>query len=365
MIIKKNCLLEIKSVNPDKHQVTFYFATWEKDRDGDTINPKAFDKTLIENKDYIYHNIDHEGVIGKPIAFGTDEKGAWCTSELSMNTDDGKDGYNKYMDGLIKGHSQEFVVKSAKPDPKGGRLLNELELWGVTSMTKIPANAEATTISVKSATEVAMGIRHINAVLDGPDIEKKCTTDFLHEYKKLEYLLYKNKALKLAGMVHCDNCKTLLPPMPIMDITIAQDEDMSASDADYNQKCPDCGRFVNKNGQSKNSNMTTEKKKSVISLDAVNKFRTELKGKKEDNKVIGSTWSDKAIHSDPSHEGHDDFTQGEHEQAANKHLELARMEAKSAMDADSEKDKGNYMDSANDHVDKAAEHMKMSFKCMK
>ena len=40
MIIKKNCLLEIKSVNPDKHQVTFYFATWEKDSDGDTINPK-------------------------------------------------------------------------------------------------------------------------------------------------------------------------------------------------------------------------------------------------------------------------------------------------------------------------------------
>lgn len=354
--LKKSCLLQLKSIT-EKGEVTFYFAGWDKDRDGDTIDQHAYDKTLVENKDFIYHNIDHENVVGMPIDFGVDEKGAWCTSKLSLNTEDGLDAYNKYKDGLIKGHSQEFVVKKST-GPIGNRKILEMELWGVTSVTKIPANADTPTLAIKSFMDAEDHMRKINALITAETIGQKSGRAFLLEYKKLEELVTKNNAMALAGIVHCDNCKVILPEY--------KSNEGESSTEEEQMQCPGCGRFVNaKTGkQSKSHTMKTDKK-NFLSSKALEEFGLETKGRKEDSKVIGTTWSDKSIHADPGHEGHEDFTQGEHEQAAAKHLELAKAEAKSAMDADSDKDKKNHLESAEAHVDAHAEHMKMSFKCMK
>lgn len=332
----KSIQLEIKSIDKEKGLVTAYFSTWDKDRDNDVIEPNAYDKTFKEQKDYIYHNIDHDKVIGKPIDFGTDEKGAWFTSQLALGTVDGADAYEKYKAKLITGHSQEYQAVQSHMK-QGVRHITEVRLWGVTSMTKIPANPEATTISVKGISD------------------KLTPEEFLVEYKKLTDLMleYKNKGLAMAGVVHCENCKTIVP-VPVQ--SDERKDDAGGMEAGPQMKCPGCGRFVN----AKTGKMETNKK-SFLSLDTL----MEFKGKKEDGKVIGTTYSDKPIHAEPEHKGHEQFDDLDHIQAFNKHIELARAEVKSAQGAETDKEKNDHMDAANDHVDKAGAHMKMAFKCMK
>ena len=260
---KKVCILEVKSFDEKKGQVTFYYGSWNKDRDGDTLHPESVDTTTIENKANIYHNEDHGEVIGVPIEFGKDEKGPWVKSQLLIGdgaedkgTVAGHEAYSKYKAGAMKGHSMEFVTKKSEKDPQGGRILKNIELWGVTSMTKIPANAEATLISMKNKNEGFVRIKVY-------DTTKKKMVDCAVERKALADFIAQNNDVEnsMAEMIPCENCNALLPQ--------PDNED------DTQMDCPFCGNSVQEKSSSIISLEVMEEvmlgveKKSFISMDAI------------------------------------------------------------------------------------------------
>ncbi len=181
--------LELKDLNDKTGEVVFYFAAFTRDREYDTILKSAYTKTLQENVANIYHNRDHSQACGKPISFGIDEKGAYCVSQLAIKTIVGADTYEQYLAGLVKGHSQEFQVYKSEPDPAGGRIIKELKLWGVTSVTNIPAHGDTPTISVKSVTELADELCKINELLRKGNISDQLGERFCDEYKRLKSLM--------------------------------------------------------------------------------------------------------------------------------------------------------------------------------
>jgi HK97 family phage prohead protease len=217
--------LELKDLNDKTGQVAFYFGSFKKDLDNETIDKGAYAQTLKDTS-HVYHNRDHEDAVGKPISFGVDDKGAYCVSQLAIKTIHGNDCYEQYKAGIIKGHSQEFVTTSEGKAADGSRLIKILELWGVTSVTNIPASLDTPTISVKSFAEVADHLEKINLLLKSGNISDKLGAKFMNEYAALSELVEKNKTMANYGIVHCDSCKAAYDTMP---------ED---------GKCYKCGQFI-------------------------------------------------------------------------------------------------------------------------
>ncbi len=224
--------LEVKEVNDKTGEVTFQFAAWNKDLDGEIIEKSAYSKTLAENKNNVYHNRDHSEAVGKPVNFFVEDKGAYCVSQLALKTINGNDCYEQYKAGIIKGHSQEFVTtKEDYSKEYKARVIKELRLWGVTSVTNIPANLDTPTLSIKSFEDAAKQMERINNLLHNGNASDELCEKFVTEYKKLNEFVTKHAGLKALGIIHCDSCKALLA-------------DMKAEGMGYG-KCPGCGKFVN------------------------------------------------------------------------------------------------------------------------
>lgn len=227
------CQLELKEAVKSTGVVAFYYSQFNtKDQNGDIVLPSAFTKTVAERKEHIYHNIQHSSfsVIGNPIEFGQDDNGAWVRSQLAMRTADGLDAFEKYSAGLVKGHSIEFkTIKSVNDPSRQARLVQEVLLWGVTSITRVPANYGAELISLKGLEDVAAEIKKLNNFLRTANISEKCGEEVLLEYKNLQDFFFekKNQLFKDAGIVHCDKC-------------------MKVYDKSSSGKCPNCGQYVNK-----------------------------------------------------------------------------------------------------------------------
>jgi len=195
----KLCSLELKDINAQKGLVEFYFGAWTVDLDGDQILPTAYNKTFKENKSRIYHNRDHSDPVGSPIAFGTDENGAWVSSQLAIKTIQGADMFEQYQAGIVKGHSQEFeTILSNTMDVNGDeiRVIKEVKLWGVTSVTRIPANLDTPTISMKSYEEVAEQLSKINKLLTSGNISDALGEKLMKEYKSLSEIIEKKQKEK-------------------------------------------------------------------------------------------------------------------------------------------------------------------------
>jgi HK97 family phage prohead protease len=230
---KNFCDLELKERDDSKGIVTFYYSQFNtKDLNGDIVLPTAFTKTVSERKAKIYHNINHDEnkCVGNPVEFGQDDNGAWVRSQLALDQEDGKDAFAKYKAGMIKGHSMEFkTIKKTMDTSRQARLLNEVLLWGVTSMTTIPANYGAELISLKGLADVATEMKRLNDFLRTADISDKCGEEVLAEYKKLQdyFSEKKNILFKDAGIIHCEKC-------------------MKVYDRSKEGKCPNCGQYVNK-----------------------------------------------------------------------------------------------------------------------
>ena len=189
----KNCNLELKAVEDSTGIVDFYFGAFSPDQDGDQILPSAYTKTLQEGTSRIYHNRDHQDAVGKPIAFGVDSKGAWVRSQLAIKTIKGLDMFEQYKAGIVKGHSQEFQTilsdMVVNPDGSNIRVIKELKLWGVTSVTKIPANLDTPMISLKSFEEAADHLAKINKLLTTGNISDELGERLLNEYKTLSQII--------------------------------------------------------------------------------------------------------------------------------------------------------------------------------
>lgn len=239
--------LELKDLSDSTGEVSFYFAAFSRDLVKDTISSTAYAKTLSENakNNYknIYHNRDHADACGVPSRFGVDEKGVFCTSKLALKTVVGRDVYEQYKAGLIKGHSQEFQVMIFNNDPMGGRLIKEMKLFGVTSVTNIPANYDTPTKSIKSFADMAIQMKGINEILHNGSVSDELGKNFCVEYKKLtQFMQSKEAEMKAAGMSICDHCKSI----------IFDDDKMGDGVQDnpgLTTKCANCGRYANPSQQ--------------------------------------------------------------------------------------------------------------------
>lgn len=195
----KSCFLELKDLNESKGLVEFYFASWNEDLDSDTILKTAYNKTFRENKNNIYHNRDHREAVGMPMSLGVDENGAFAVSQLAMKTIAGRDTFEQYQAGLIKGHSQEFeTILSEYNADRSKRTIKEVRLWGLTSVTNIPANLKTPTISMKSFEDCADQLQKINNLLTSGKISDELGERMLTEYKSLsEFMVKYQKELEL------------------------------------------------------------------------------------------------------------------------------------------------------------------------
>lgn len=182
--------LELKEIDESTGVVQFYYSVFNNvDLNGDIVAPYAFKKTVQENKSHIYHNRDHCESVGAPFEFGQDSKGAFVTSQLGIKTIDGADCFEMYKANMIKGHSMEFMtVKSSYDEVQGIRTVLEAQLWGVTSITTIPANLLADTISLKSFDDVNDSINSIEHFLRTANISDKKGKELLIQLKSLNEL---------------------------------------------------------------------------------------------------------------------------------------------------------------------------------
>lgn len=182
--------LELKDFEEAKGIVTFYYSVFNNvDQNGDIVSPFAFNKTIQEQKDYIYHNRDHCESVGAPLEFGVDQKGAFVVSQLGIKTIDGADCFEQYKAKMIKGHSMEWrTVKSSYDETKEVRTLLECQLWGVTSITAIPANLLAGTISIKSYENISESISEIERFLRNGNISDEMGKKYVLQIKELNDL---------------------------------------------------------------------------------------------------------------------------------------------------------------------------------
>ncbi len=179
--------LELKDFEEAKGIVAFYYSIFNNtDLCGDIVTSTAFKKTVAENFKHIYHNRDHCEAVGKPLSFDQDTKGAFVVSQLAIKTQDGLDCFEQYKAGIIKGHSMEYnSIKWSYDETKEIRTITEAQLWGVTSVTNIPANLEADTISIKSFTDIKYSMEEIEKYLRKGNISEKSGIQFLSEFEKL------------------------------------------------------------------------------------------------------------------------------------------------------------------------------------
>ena len=195
--ILKNCDIELKGMDDKQGVVEFYFAAFGVDLEGDKILPTAYTKTLSESRSRIYHNRDHGDAVGKPLSFGMDEKGAYAVSQLAIKTIKGRDMFEQYQAGIVKGHSQEFqtiLSDTEEIDGQRVRVIKELRLWGLTSVTKIPANLDTPMISMKSAEDAADHLAKINKLLTTGHISDELGERLMTEFKTLSEIIEKKSA---------------------------------------------------------------------------------------------------------------------------------------------------------------------------
>ena len=132
---------------------------------GDTIDPKAYEKTLTDRTRPIRMRWNHYGpVIGKWLRMTTDSVGLFVEGELTPGHSTAIDTYASLKHGAIDGLSIGYIAKNAIENPDGTRLLKEIELIEI-SIVEEPADINATVSNIKSAIEKANSIREIEATL--------------------------------------------------------------------------------------------------------------------------------------------------------------------------------------------------------
>lgn len=131
---------------------------------GDTIDPKAYDQTLVNRNRPIKMRWNHFGpVIGKWLNMYVDEKGLFVEGQLTPGHSTAVDVYASLKHGAIDGMSIGYVPRLVE-EKNGGRLLKQIDLIEI-SVVEEPADLGAKIQSVKSAIEQASTIREIEAAL--------------------------------------------------------------------------------------------------------------------------------------------------------------------------------------------------------
>lgn len=120
----------VKAMEVDfpRREVTAYFATWDLDRIGDTIDEKAFDKTFAERGprysgaksddsflgSKIKVDFNHECIIGVVTDLGKDATGAWYTGRIDK-TQLGDDTMERLRNKSLDVNSFQYDVMDWDP----------------------------------------------------------------------------------------------------------------------------------------------------------------------------------------------------------------------------------------------------------
>jgi hypothetical protein len=186
----KNFNLEIKSIDTVEGIVTFYASVFNvKDSDGDIITENAFTKTLQERKSIIRHLYQHNfnNQVGKIIDIQVDKKGLLVTSKI-LNTSLGKDVLEMYKNDLLQ-HSIGFqIVRGEYKAEQDTYFINEVKLFEVSSVT-LGANSFATTVSLKSSSEIEYNYLKLKEKIKSNTISEKEIQKLNKEYNNLKSLI--------------------------------------------------------------------------------------------------------------------------------------------------------------------------------
>jgi len=132
---------------------------------GDTIDPKAYDQTLVNRNRPVRMRWNHYGpVIGKWLSVVADSKGLYVNGQLTPGHSTAIDVYASMKHGAVDGMSIGYVPRLVEESGEGRRLLKQIDLVEI-SVVEEPADLGAKVESVKSAIEQASTIREIEAAL--------------------------------------------------------------------------------------------------------------------------------------------------------------------------------------------------------
>jgi len=134
---------------------------------GDTIDPKAYDKTLKgRNRERpIRMRWNHYGpVIGKWTEMRADEKGLFVAGELTPGHSIAEDVYASLKHGAVDGMSIGYIPKKIEMLDDDKRLLKEIHLVEI-SIVEEPADLGAKIGDVKSILEACGSLKEIESLL--------------------------------------------------------------------------------------------------------------------------------------------------------------------------------------------------------
>jgi HK97 family phage prohead protease len=151
----KDLCYKVVDVDNAKRIVKAYFSAFGNvDFDGDIIIKGAFTKTIQEwgpnGKGMIRHLLNHDQKdlpLGKIIELGEDGHGGYFVSKMAR-TQKANDLYTMYQDGMINNHSMGFIIVKKSMQDKT-RLIHEVKLVEVSTITTWSSNQETSTIDVK------------------------------------------------------------------------------------------------------------------------------------------------------------------------------------------------------------------------
>lgn len=134
---------------------------------GDTIDPKAYDKTIKRKASDrpIRMRWNHFGpVIGKWTEMRVDEKGLYVEGELTPGHSVAGDVFASMKHGAVDGMSIGFFPKKIEQISETRRVLKEIELVEI-SVVEEPADLGAKIADVKAMLDSATSIKEIETLL--------------------------------------------------------------------------------------------------------------------------------------------------------------------------------------------------------
>jgi uncharacterized protein len=160
---KSYALLELKSEG--EGEFSGYASTYNKDLQGDQIQPGAFAQSIADKRGKIpiFQNHEDSEWIGFSKSLAEDGKGLALVGKLALKTDGGRNAYELLqaaaeMDYRV-GMSIGFVAKDW--DWEGDtRILKEIDLWEV-SLTPFPAQPKAFVTGVKTLRDMEKHLREV------------------------------------------------------------------------------------------------------------------------------------------------------------------------------------------------------------
>lgn len=157
--------LELKFVGEDMVFSGYASVFGGVDAYGDTIDPKAYDATLVERTRPVRMRWNHYGpIIGKWLDIRTDSKGLYVNGQLTPGHSTAIDVYASMKHGTVDGMSIGYIPRLVEETGSGRRLLKQIDLIEI-SVVEEPADLGAKIESVKAALDACQSVKEIEAFL--------------------------------------------------------------------------------------------------------------------------------------------------------------------------------------------------------